>query len=233
MQTSQTSQIEVTVHKSLKKPDLWVFPETNNKEKLEWAQSLIEVKNTMNQKSFDRLIRENLHVSLNTAYLWIGRCQTLAGTVPNALARKALLEVTNGKDLFSGSQISDRLVAGLRKFPVPPEGTSYEDCRDWALEVEVVASHHAGVKNAPESWQIQTAKARFSEVFRRARAEGPQRITRQGKDGVVMVAEEQYEQLVGKSHQPKSLVQFFRSSPLVGVELDLERDRDAGRDIEL
>ncbi|PYX33464.1 MAG: type II toxin-antitoxin system prevent-host-death family antitoxin [Acidobacteria bacterium] len=89
------------------------------------------------------------------------------------------------------------------------------------------------MKAAGEAWQIQTAKARFSEVFRRARTEGPQRITRQGKDGVVMLAEEQYERLVGKSHQPKSLVQFFRASPLVGVELDLERDRDAGRDIEL
>jgi antitoxin Phd len=86
---------------------------------------------------------------------------------------------------------------------------------------------------ASEPWQVQTAKARFSEVFRRARAEGPQRITRQGKEGVVMVAEEQYDRLVGKSHQPKNLVQFFRQSPLVGVDLDLERDRDAGRDIDL
>lgn len=89
------------------------------------------------------------------------------------------------------------------------------------------------VRPAADSWQLQTAKARFSEVFRRARAEGPQRITRQGKEGVVMLAEEQYEQLVGKSHQPKSLVQFFRQSPLVGVELDLERDRDTGRDVDL
>jgi antitoxin Phd len=90
-----------------------------------------------------------------------------------------------------------------------------------------------GLQDASDSWQIQTAKARFSEVFRRARAEGPQRITRQGKEGVVMVAEEQYDRLVGKSHQPKNLVQFFRQSPLVGVDLDLERDRDAGRDIDL
>ncbi len=91
----------------------------------------------------------------------------------------------------------------------------------------------ASLRGAGDSWQIQSAKARFSEVFRRARNEGPQRITRQGKEGVVMVAEEQYERLVGKSHQPKNLVQFFRQSPLVGVELDLERDRDAGRDIDL
>lgn len=87
--------------------------------------------------------------------------------------------------------------------------------------------------SAGESWQVQSAKARFSEVFRKARTEGPQRITRQGKEGVVMVAEEHYESLVSKSRQPKSLVQFFRQSPLVGVDLDLKRDRDAGRDIDL
>ncbi len=86
---------------------------------------------------------------------------------------------------------------------------------------------------ASKSWQLQTAKARFSEVFRRARTEGPQRITRQGKEGVVMIAQEQYDRLVGKSHQPKSLVQFFRESPLVGLELHFERDKDPGRDIDL
>lgn len=32
---------------------------------------------------------------------------------------------------------------------------------------------------------------------------------------------------------PKSLVQFFRESPLVGLELHFERDKDAGRDIAL
>ncbi len=90
---------------------------------------------------------------------------------------------------------------------------------------------HVSSKTAPESWQVQSAKARFSEVFRRARNEGPQRITRQGKEGVVMVAEEQFERLVSKSRQPKSLVDFLRNSPLRGV--NLERDSDPGRDIEL
>jgi Arc/MetJ-type ribon-helix-helix transcriptional regulator len=33
--------------------------------------------------------------------------------------------------------------------------------------------------------------------------------------------------------EPKSLVQFFRESPLVGLELDFERDQDPGRDIML
>ena len=70
------------------------------------------------------------------------------------------------------------------------------------------------IETATDSWQVQTAKARFSEVFRRARTEGPQRITRQGKEGVVMVAEEHYERLVGKSHQPRNLVQFFRNASI-------------------
>lgn len=89
------------------------------------------------------------------------------------------------------------------------------------------------VQSSGRPWQIQTAKARFSEVFRRARNEGPQRITRQGKEGVVMLSAEKYDELVGKAHQPKSLLQFFRNSPLVGVELKLEREKDTGREIEL
>lgn len=48
-----------------------------------------------------------------------------------------------------------------------------------------------------------------------------------------MIADEEYEKLVGKSHQPKSLWQFFRESPLVGLELEFERNKDEGRDIEL
>jgi antitoxin Phd len=88
----------------------------------------------------------------------------------------------------------------------------------------------AGSKLANESWQIQSAKARFSEVFRRAPTEGPQRITRLG-GGAVLLAEEQYQRLVGKSHQPQGLEQFFRESPLVRVEQELERDSD--RDVDL
>ena len=84
-----------------------------------------------------------------------------------------------------------------------------------------------------QTWQLQTAKARFSEVFRLARTEGPQRITRQGQEGVVMISDEQYTRLTAKRQGRKSLVEFFHESPLVGVELDLERDRDPGRDIEL
>lgn len=209
-------------------------------DKLRLGERLAKEQDARSYADFTRLIKEYSWplggVSSETIYRWIGNYRALASAVPYDVARDALLEVTNGKGLFSiegGLRLSDRYAAGLRKHPVPVRGTSYDDCRDWALEVSVIASHHQSLRAAPESWQIQSAKARFSEVFRRARTEGPQRITRQGKESVVMVAEEQYDRLVGKSHQPESLVEFFRQSPLVGVDLDLERDRDAGRDIEL
>lgn len=83
------------------------------------------------------------------------------------------------------------------------------------------------------TWQLQTAKARFSELFRKARAEGPQYVTRAGKEAVVVVPAEQFAELVARKRQPRSLVDFFRNSPLRGAELDLGRDRDTGRDINL
>jgi antitoxin Phd len=88
-------------------------------------------------------------------------------------------------------------------------------------------------KTTSAGWQLQTAKARFSEVFRLARSEGPQYVTKAGKEAVVIVPAEQFNELVAKSRQPKSLVEFFRNSPLCGVHLDLKRDPDKGRDIDL
>ncbi len=82
-------------------------------------------------------------------------------------------------------------------------------------------------------WQLQTAKAQFSEVFRRARAEGPQWVTRQNKDTVVILPAEEFERLARRASQPASLVKFFAESPLARVRLDLSRKPDYGRDIEL
>ncbi len=82
-------------------------------------------------------------------------------------------------------------------------------------------------------WQLQTAKARFSELFRRARSEGPQWVTRQGKEAVVVLPAEEFERLQARSRQPQSLIQFFAQSPLAKVAIDLERKADYGRRIEL
>ncbi|MGO9126194.1 MAG: type II toxin-antitoxin system Phd/YefM family antitoxin [Terriglobales bacterium] len=87
--------------------------------------------------------------------------------------------------------------------------------------------------NSHTRWQLQTAKARFSEVFRRARAEGPQYVTRQGKEAVVILPAEEFERLTERTRQPKSLVKFFAESPLHGSGIDLKRKPDYGRKVNL
>jgi antitoxin Phd len=82
-------------------------------------------------------------------------------------------------------------------------------------------------------WQLQTAKARFSELFRRARTEGPQVVTRQGKEQVVVMRVEQFDELTKRARRSKSLVRFFAESPLANITLDLSRDVDSGREIKL
>ena len=82
-------------------------------------------------------------------------------------------------------------------------------------------------------WQLQTAKAQFSEVFRRARTEGPQWVTRQNKETVVILPAEDFERLAQRASQPESLVTFFAESPLAGVRLALARRPDYGRDVDL
>jgi antitoxin Phd len=98
---------------------------------------------------------------------------------------------------------------------------------------ETLSGSPGKTKNETQSWQLQTAKAQFSEVFRRARSEGPQFVTRGGKDAVVIVPAEEFQRLTARTRQPKSLVAFFAQSPLAGIDLKLERKPDYGRTVKL
>ena len=80
------------------------------------------------------------------------------------------------------------------------------------------------------AWQVQDAKNRFSEMLERARKDGPQTVTRHGRKVAVVLSHEEFEKL---SRPKDSLVDFFRNSPLAGVELDITRSRDTGRTIKL
>ena len=82
-----------------------------------------------------------------------------------------------------------------------------------------------------QNWQVQEAKARFSELMRDAAKDGPQTITIRGRRAAVVLSADDYDRL--KRPKP-SLVEFLRASPLAGVELDIERDRTAPpRDVTL
>ncbi len=79
-------------------------------------------------------------------------------------------------------------------------------------------------------WQLQEAKNKFSQVVDEALVKGPQVVTRRGEEVVVIISTEEYDRL--KKSQ-SSLTEFFRQSPLVGVELDLKRDQTFPRDVDL
>ena len=80
-------------------------------------------------------------------------------------------------------------------------------------------------------WKLEDAKARFSEVVRRAKSEGPQRVSVRGRDAVVVVAVDEFERLQPRTSSPLPFVTFMES--LSGDGLDLTRDPDIGRDVEL
>lgn len=79
-------------------------------------------------------------------------------------------------------------------------------------------------------WQLHEAKARFSELFRRARAEGPQRVVKQRGEAVMIVRAEEYDRTGELARQPESLLAFFRSAA-GGRKLNLRRKRDTTRTI--
>lgn len=81
-------------------------------------------------------------------------------------------------------------------------------------------------------WKLEDAKARFSELVRRAEGDEPQLVTRRGKETVVVVSVSDYERLTA----PRALTAFLRDSPLAEAladgELELTRSEDRARDIE-
>lgn len=84
---------------------------------------------------------------------------------------------------------------------------------------------------AERTWQLQTAKAQFSELFRLAITEGPQRVTRSGKDAVIVLPERQYLAMKAR-RKAKRLSEFFAESPFRGVDLESLRSRDEAREVE-
>ena len=65
-----------------------------------------------------------------------------------------------------------------------------------------------------EHWQLQEAKARMSELVKRAQ-EAPQSITLHGKPVAVVLSQATFESL---SRASGTLVDFMRTSPLAGSE---------------
>ena len=80
------------------------------------------------------------------------------------------------------------------------------------------------------NWQLQEAKNKLSQVVQLAKTEGPQIITVRGTEEVVVISSEEYRRLI---KQDTDLVSFLEESPWADAQLDIERSRDTGREIDL
>jgi prevent-host-death family protein len=79
---------------------------------------------------------------------------------------------------------------------------------------------------------LQDAKARFSELVRRVRSEGPQHVTVHGRDEVVVIAAEDYNRLKGEE-TGEQLIAALRASPFPDVDIEPGRDPMPVRDVHL
>lgn len=84
----------------------------------------------------------------------------------------------------------------------------------------------------PDTWTVAEAKAKLSEVIEKARHQGPQAITRNGKRAVVVVDAAAWEQ-AQKREQRGSFADFLLGSPLRGLDFDAPRLKGGLREIDL
>jgi prevent-host-death family protein len=80
-------------------------------------------------------------------------------------------------------------------------------------------------------WSLQDAKAQFSELVRRTIAAGPQVVTRNGEDAVVIVSAAEYNRM--QRPAKTSLARTLADSPLSDVTLTIPRPRTTGRSTKL
>lgn len=94
-------------------------------------------------------------------------------------------------------------------------------------------SRASGVAKAKSGyWVLQDAKARFSELVRRVRSEGPQHVTVHGRDEVVVIAAEEFRRLKGEL-TGKALIAAMQASPYPETDLAPERLVLPVRDVSL
>lgn len=78
------------------------------------------------------------------------------------------------------------------------------------------------------TWQLQEAKNKLSNLVEHAQHEGPQIVTKHGKETVVVLSVDDYKKLT----KPKTnLFKFIQKSSLAGLNLDISRNKEAPREV--
>ena len=84
----------------------------------------------------------------------------------------------------------------------------------------------------PSQWLLHDAKARFSEVVRRAQSSGPQHVTVHGREAVVVISADEFRRLKGHA-TGRDLIDALQASPYREIDLEPKRGPLAVRDVRL
>jgi prevent-host-death family protein len=71
-------------------------------------------------------------------------------------------------------------------------------------------------------WRLQDAKARFSELVRLARSDGPQHVTLHGREAVVIIDADEFHRLKGE-RTGQLLIDALQGSPHRDTEIEPRR----------
>ena len=82
------------------------------------------------------------------------------------------------------------------------------------------------------TWPLQTAKARFSELVRRARGDGPQHVTVHGREEIVVMSAAEFRRLKG-TQTGAALIAALQVSPHRDIDIAPERAAMPVRDVTL
>jgi prevent-host-death family protein len=81
-------------------------------------------------------------------------------------------------------------------------------------------------------WLLQDAKARFSELVRRAKSDGPQHVTVHGREEVVVISSEEFNRLKG-DRTGQALIEALQESPHRDLDIEPKRSRAPVRGVDL
>jgi prevent-host-death family protein len=92
--------------------------------------------------------------------------------------------------------------------------------------------HRRSSGDLPNQWALQNAKARFSELVRRVRSDGPQHVTVHGRDEVVVISAEEFRRLkCGETGQ--ALIDALQASRHRDLKIEPKRAAMPVRDVGL
>jgi prevent-host-death family protein len=79
-------------------------------------------------------------------------------------------------------------------------------------------------------WQVQEAKARFSQLIQEVENGSHYTITKNGHPVAVVMSTSEFEKM---KRFDDSLLDFFKQAPFPDIDLDVNRSKETGRDVDL